>query len=139
MKIVLDTNVLVSSLLKTQSSSGKVLDLIISGHLELLIDDRILSEYREVLRRPKFLFDELLVDDVLATIDRFSTFVASENYSIHLPDRDDLPFLEVALSGKANALITGNKKDFGKPLQHLKIVSPSEFLKIFESQATILQ
>lgn len=139
MKIVLDTNVLVSALLKPHSSSSKVLDLILAGHLELLIDDRILSEYREVLRRTKFSFDELLVDDVLATLDRLALFVMSENHLLHLPDRDDLPFLEVALSGKAHTLITGNKKDFGKPLQNLKIVSPTEFLKIFESHSAILQ
>ncbi len=134
MKIVLDTNVLVSALLNSQSTSAKVLDLVVLGRLEALVDDRILFEYREVLQRPKFGFDEAPVDDVIAFLDRFGAFIVSDPSSILLPDEDDLPFLEVALSGRAEAIVTGNRKDFGKPPANLKIASPTEFLKIFEKK-----
>jgi putative PIN family toxin of toxin-antitoxin system len=127
-RIVLDTNVLVSALLKPLSDSGTILTHIRAERLVLLLDQRILLEYREVLRRPKFNFNAGLVDETIAYLDRFGEFVVAEPLSLLLPDPDDKPFLEVALSGGADALITGNKKDFGRPPKNLKIVSPHEFL-----------
>ena len=58
MRIVLDTNVLVSGLLTPFGSSGEIVRMVFSGELILCIDARILSEYKEVLNRPKFKFDE---------------------------------------------------------------------------------
>ena len=107
------------------------MDLIAERKLIPLIDDRILYEYRIVLRRPRFYFDEGKIDELLATIDRFSVYVESKPLAYSIPDSDDLPFLEVALSDKADALITGNKKDFGKPRKGLRILSPAEFLDFY--------
>ena len=56
MRIVLDTNVIVSSLMDAFSSSAEVVRVVISGKVQLCHDVRILSEYREVLLRPKFCF-----------------------------------------------------------------------------------
>jgi putative PIN family toxin of toxin-antitoxin system len=127
-RIVLDTNVLVSAFLKPSGHPGTVLRHIRSASLILLLDERILLEYREVLRRPEFGFNPGLVDETMAYFDRFGEFVAATPLALAIPDPDDLPFLEVALSGKADALVTGNKKDFGRSPKDLKIVSPQEFL-----------
>lgn len=129
MRIVLDTNVLVSALLNPQGPPARILDLIVGGPLKLLADNRILYEYREVLLRPKFGFDPDLVDELIALLDKAAEFIAADFLSDPIPDPDDRPFLEIALAGKAEVLITGNKKDFGKPPQGLKILLPSEFLK----------
>ncbi len=69
MRVVLDTNVLVSGLLNPDGSPGRVLDLFLAGGITLLVDDRILGEYRAVLPRPKFGFDTNDVADLLAEID----------------------------------------------------------------------
>ena len=58
MKIVLDTNVLVSGLLTPFGPSGKIVRMVSAGRLILQIDARILSEYQEVLHRPKFKFNK---------------------------------------------------------------------------------
>ena len=58
MKIVLDTNVLVSGLLTPFGPSGEIVRMISAGELILHVDARILSEYQEVLNRPKFQFDK---------------------------------------------------------------------------------
>ena len=58
MKVVLDTNVLVSGLLNPFGAPGRVVDLAVTGGLQPLHDDRILLEYGDVLRRPRFGFDE---------------------------------------------------------------------------------
>ncbi|MDP2755681.1 MAG: putative toxin-antitoxin system toxin component, PIN family, partial [Nitrospirota bacterium] len=58
MNIVLDTNVLVAGLLSPFGPCGEIVRMVSSGELILLFDARILSEYDEVLRRPKFKFEE---------------------------------------------------------------------------------
>jgi putative PIN family toxin of toxin-antitoxin system len=56
MRIVLDTNVIVSALLAKESNPSAILQLVLEGVITLCIDDRILAEYGRVLRRPKFPF-----------------------------------------------------------------------------------
>lgn len=131
MKIVLDTNVLVSGLLQPYGSPGQIVRMVSSGVLELCHDSRILSEYREVLLRPKFAFHQKDVDVLLEQIKLCGHAVSAESLKGALPDPDDEIFMEVALSGKAAYLVTGNLKHFlayeGK---EVKVVSPSEFLKL---------
>ena len=128
-RVVLDTNILVSALLKAGSLPARVLDLVIGGSIILLLDDRILYEYREVLRRPKFGFEEELVDELLATLDRMGEFIPSTPLYLTIRDPGDLPFLEVAVCGKADALITGNIRDYGQTPPGLKILTVAEFLR----------
>jgi len=56
-KVVLDTNVLVSGLLKPRSKPAKILRLILQGDMDIIISEHILSEYYEVLKREKFSFE----------------------------------------------------------------------------------
>lgn len=69
MLIVLDTNVLVSGLLKPFSAAGSILRLVAEGRIRVLYDARVLPEYREVLRRPKFGFNTDSVEVLLAQIE----------------------------------------------------------------------
>jgi putative PIN family toxin of toxin-antitoxin system len=95
-------------------------------------DQQILGEYREALNRPKFHFSEESVDHFLNQIEEEGILVAANPLSFSLPDPDDEPFLETALSSKAVALITGNKRHFPKKVYgKTKILSHAEFLEIF--------
>ncbi len=58
---VIDTNVLVSAMLKWNSIPGHVMELVFEGPIVPLLDERIVKEYREVLARPKF----HLTEDIL--------------------------------------------------------------------------
>lgn len=131
MKVVVDTNVFVSGLMRTFGKPARVVDLVRDQRLTLLIDERILYEYREVLKRPRLKLPVDDVDEMLAMIDRFAVTIAANPHPLPIPDPDDVPFLEVALSGEAECLITGNKKDFGKPPKELKILTPAEFLEFY--------
>ncbi len=128
----MDTNVLVSALLSPLGPPARILDLMVTGQLTLLFDDRILYEYREVLQRPRFAFDTLTIDQLLAFFDRQGERITAFPLQRKIPDPDDLPFLEVALTGKADALITGNKPDYGTPPKGLKVLNPAEFLRIID-------
>jgi predicted nucleic acid-binding protein len=65
MKIVLDTNVVVSGLLQSQGNPAHVLTLALAGAVQVCHDKRILAEYAEVLARPRFKFDPKRVREVL--------------------------------------------------------------------------
>jgi uncharacterized protein len=132
MIIVLDTNVVVSGIIKPYGKAAAILRLVVSGLLTPAYDQRILGEYREVLNRPKFHFSEESVDNFLNQIEEEGMLVAAKPLSFSLPDPDDEPFLETALSSKAIALITGNKRHFPKKFYwKTRILSPAEFLEIF--------
>lgn len=134
MKIVLDTNVLVSGLLKPFSSSGEIVRMITAESIQVCYDARILSEYRDVLVRPKFSFDHAHVDNFLTHLEGNGIAVASSPLAKSLPDHKDNPFLEVALAGNATYLVTGNIKHYPvNRRQGTKIVSPSDFIKVYRT------
>jgi len=135
MKIVLDTNVLVAGLLSPFGPCAQIVRMVSSGDLTLCLDSRILSEYDEVLRRPKFRFR---IDKVVALLDYIEHrghLVASSPLSNLLPDPGDQPFLEVAIAGQATCLVTGNRAHFpAKQCRQVKVLFPSEFLAFYSSQ-----
>jgi putative PIN family toxin of toxin-antitoxin system len=135
MKIVLDTNVLVAGLLTPFGPCAQIVRMISSGEVTLCHDARILSEYDEVLRRPKFRFDMDKVTALLDYIEHSGELVASSPLSDPLPDPDDHPFLEVALACQVACLVTGNLVHFPpKRRQGVKVLSPAEFLTFYRKQ-----
>ena len=135
MKIVLDTNVLVAGLLSPFGPCAQIVRMVSSGELTLYFDACILSEYDEVLRRPKFGFQ---IDKVVALLDyveRRGHLVAPSALPDLLPDPGDQPFLEVAVAGQAVCLVTGNRAHFpAKQCQGIKVFSPREFLTFHRRQ-----
>ncbi len=134
MHIVLDTNVLVSGLLNPNGAPGRILDLILDGKIQLLYDDRILGEYQEVLLRPELSIQPGHVQAILSYFRLAGKRVSAMPLFIDsLPDQDDLPFIEVAMTGEAEAIVTGNRKHFvAVPSVEVKIYSPQEFLKLIQ-------
>ena len=132
MRVVLDTNVLVSALLSPHGSPAQVLQLIVANKAVLCYDARILDEYRQVLRRPKFSFDRHHVDELLDFLESAGQAVACTPLRNALPDTSDHPFLEAALAGHADFLITGNLRHFPAKLRvGATVVTPAEFLQAF--------
>ena len=131
MRIVLDTNVIVSGLLSVYGAPAEIVKMAASGLLVLCYDARIISEYRAVLLRPVFKFDETHIDYFLEYIETAGSAVSTVPLDNGLPDPDDEPFLEVAIGGRAKYLVTGNLKHY--PLNRRKnipVVSPVEFMEI---------
>ena len=129
MRIVLDTNVFISALIRPHSSSAVLLRLILGGSVTALIDVRILQEYEEVASRPKFEIDRGDLEIVLTQIRARGESILATPLHVVLPDPDDIAFLEVARSGSADAIVTGNKKHF--PAVHrgpVEVLSPKEAL-----------
>lgn len=134
MEAVIDTNVLVSGLLNPSGSPGEIVDLVFSGQVEPVFDDRIFHEYALVLRREKFSFPLDIVDELLAAINVLGRHVVPWHGAFKLPDDHDRPFVECALAISTQLLITGNIKHFpASSIKGIKILSPKEFLQRFLS------
>ena len=130
-RVVLDTNVIVSGLLKQGSSPALALSLILDSHIQLCMTDEIFAEYNGVLSRQKFQnLDQANIKKVLLFIKQKSLWV-SPSTRVHLikSDPEDNKFLECASEAKADYLIMGNMNHFVMThYKKTKIVSPHEFL-----------
>lgn len=112
MIVVLDTNVIVSALWTPNGKASYILSQIITGKLKLCHDYRILSEYREVLLRPKFKFTRWQVNSLLETLDEDGiSVVPIPLLNIPFTDESDRKFYEVAKFCDA-PLVTVNLKHF---------------------------
>lgn len=135
-RVVLDTNVVISALLSPYRAAARALDLVLAGELTALLDDRIATEYREVAHRPRFGFVAADVDHVLDALAAIADHVVARPLGVELPDPDDLSFLEMAVAGRADALVTGNARHF-VPIRGrhpVRIVSPRELLDALRAE-----
>ena len=123
--VVLDTNILVSALLTPNGNPSTILNSIIDGGLRIVFSADIIGEYRSVLSRERFGFNENDIHDLLLFIENFGFEVNPHRSQISLPDESDRPFFDAALEVEA-VLVTGNLKDF-PPSDH--IVAPGEFVR----------
>ena len=129
--LVMDTNVLVFGLLSPHSHSGRLLRLVAEGLIGVAFDDRILAEYREVLARSKFPFQPSQIEALLTRIETEGLEITPLPVATRLPDSDDLPFLEVAVSAKVDFLVTGNKKHYPPSVRRdIQVLSPKECLEL---------
>jgi putative PIN family toxin of toxin-antitoxin system len=132
LKIVVDTNVLVSSLIRSEGIPARILDIILGRQAKTVLDHRIYLEYVEVLLRPEFGFSRELVDDLLDFLWLSSERVRVATMSVELPDADDTKFLEVAMTASADFLITGNLRHFPARQRHgVHVVSPREWWELW--------
>lgn len=129
---VIDTNVLVSAMLRWNSVPGCVLEHAFVGDIIPLLNDDILKEYVEVLSRPKFHFDKEKIDIVIEDLIKRGIFVDAEKMGMELPDPKDVVFYEIVMEKRKTEeafLVTGNIKHF--PIESY-IVTPREMLTIIE-------
>ena len=128
MKVVLDTNALVSGMMTKGGTCAIILDLLSDDRLTAALDGRMLNEYRRVCAEPRLHLDAEAVRDLLHFLNDCAENVTAMPLDADLPDPDDLPFLEVAAEVHA-VLVTGNKKHFPqKAAGAVQVVSPRESL-----------
>ena len=136
MRIVLDTNILVSGLHNPDGTPGRIIDLVLDNKIKVLYDDRILSEYLDVLPRPALAIQpeqaRAVVEYFRLSGERIAAMPLPKNI---FPDIDDIAFAEVAITGEADALVTGNAKHFSNLKAHgLTVLSPAGFLEKYTEQ-----
>ncbi len=132
LRAVLDTNVLVSAVLLPHSVPRRVFDHVILM-ARLLLSEPVIAELSDVLSRPKF--DRYVsADDRLEFLAKTIRDVESVTVHVSLTDcRDpqDNKFLELAVSGSAKHLVTGDADLLGlNPFRGIAIVSPNDFVRL---------
>ncbi len=137
MRVVLDTNVLVSALAFPGSKPDQVLALVRRNALQLFVSPFILSELDRVLR-VKFKFSARQAAERVAFIRSIATVVApSESVAVVTAKQDDNRILECALAARADFLVTGDRAHL-LPLgafRGTRIVTPGEILELVEGTA----
>ena len=129
---VLDTNVLVSAMLKTGSAPAQVVAEALNGNIIPVLNDEIIAEYEDVLNRPKFRFDKKAVSVLLDELKKRAVYSDYGLIEDALPDSKDVVFYAVLMEKRKtdNAyLVTGNLKHFPA---RTYIVTPREMLNIID-------
>lgn len=111
MRMVIDTNIIVSALLSPNGAAYQILSDVLDGKYEVFVSQEIFQEYADVLRREKFGFAEDIIDYLLDWFRNNANWVEVTKSDIRMPDEKDRVFFDVAKCCRAR-LLTGNIKHY---------------------------
>jgi putative PIN family toxin of toxin-antitoxin system len=130
LRLVIDTNVLVSAALKPDGLQRTVLLLAITRPARLYVSDAIVAEYREVLSRPELKIRKGPRQQLLQLVKRRAHLVLPGRPLLVTSDPADNIFLECADAARADYLVTGNQRHFPKFWKRTKVITSREFIGI---------
>jgi len=131
MNIVVDTNIIVSAILSPSGKPAQIINLVAnSKRLKMFYSIDILSEYKRVLAYERLNIPKDTQSIVVKMITAFGILINPPISNIQMPDETDRTFYDTA-TVSSSILITGNIKHF---LPESFIVTPAEFLEIFEAE-----
>ena len=131
-RVVLDTNIIVSALLQPLGPPAQVLLLSVGRSVQFCVSGSVYAEYEEVIRRPRFRRAEVTILSTLQAIRERGLWVRPAQSVRACSDPDDDIFLECAQAARAAYLITGNIKDFPQKWLETAIVTPRGFLDVLK-------
>jgi uncharacterized protein len=130
LRLVLDTNVVISAALKPEGLQRTVFLLAISKPARLYVSEAILAEYRMVLGRPELRIRRGLQMQFLDLLENRARMVSPTRLESASSDPDDDKFLECADEARADYLVTGNLRHFPRFWKATKVVSAREFVSL---------
>lgn len=130
LRLVIDTNVVVSAALKPEGLQRTVVLLAITKPARWYVSDAILSEYRVVLARPELKIRRRLRQQLLQLIKNHTRLIMPSRLVQVTADPADNMFVECSDAARADYFITGNQRHFPKFWKNTKIISSGEFLSI---------
>jgi putative PIN family toxin of toxin-antitoxin system len=128
LRLVIDTNVLVSAALKPEGLQRTTLLIALTKPARLYVSLLILQEYNDVLARPELKIRKGLRLQLLQLVRNRSHIVVPRRRLEVATDPDDNIFLECADAARADFLVTGNQRHFPKFWKSTKVISPREFV-----------
>jgi putative PIN family toxin of toxin-antitoxin system len=129
-RVVLDTNIVVSALIQPRGPSARVFLLAMNKYIRSCISAQTYCEYGEVLPRPRLKIPAIHVASALSAILENSVWVRPDHAVAACSDPDDNAFLECAVAAGADYLVTGNAKHFPSMWEGTMVISPREFLAL---------
>jgi|SRR5580700_7288514 putative PIN family toxin of toxin-antitoxin system len=133
-RVVIDTNVVVSANLKDEGLPAAILDLAAHKKILMCVSEPILAEYTDVLQRSRLNLPRRRVARSLAVIRKTSLFVEpTRTVTVIKNDDPDNRFLECAHAAGADYLVTGNTKHFPVTFENTLVVTPKQFTDLLSS------
>ncbi len=130
LRLVVDTNIVVSAALKPDGLQHTVLLLAITKPARLYVSDEIIVEYRNVLSRAELKIRKSLRQQLVQLIQNRAHLVKPSRPPQVTSDPDDNKFLECADTARADYLVTGNQRHFPKFWKKTKVITSREFIDI---------
>jgi putative PIN family toxin of toxin-antitoxin system len=130
LRLVIDTNVVVSAALKPEGIQRTVVLLAMTKPARWYVTNAILAEYAAVLARPELKIRRGLRRQLLQVIENRTNMVTGSRLPQITSDPDDNIFVECADAARADYLITGNLRHFPRFWKNTKIISSTEFLRL---------
>ncbi len=128
-RVVVDTNILVSALLSPLGPPAQVfLMAILEPDTQLCVSPDVFAEYDDVIRRPRLHRSETEIEATLRAIREKAFWVKPTGTVDACSDPEDNIFLECAQAADAHYLVTGNTKDFPSTWRNTQIVTARQFL-----------
>ncbi len=128
-RVVLDTNVVVSAALSDEGLPGAIFDLAMNNKILMVVSANILAEYEKVLHYPRLKLEPARAKGFLSDIRKASELVSPGRALTISRDESDNRFYECAEAGKADFLITGNTQHFPVHYKNTQIATPREFIQ----------
>lgn len=126
---VLDTNVVVSAFLSPKGKPATLLEAAFAGRFRICYDARIIAEYADVLRRPRFGFDASMTASFLGFAIQGKGVKVITTAPFALADPGDQPFAEVAFTNHPPVVVTGNVRDYAAAVPFgLHVLTPAQAL-----------
>lgn len=132
MRVVLDTNVLIDSANDELSASSRLLEHVAKGNVEAIATPAVLKEYRRISQRLLVKTgDKERIENVLSTL----ISVSSQPVDVLIDDKEDLKFIEAAVGGDAEAVVTSDRHllDIGS-IAGVRMIRPQEAMNIIEEE-----
>ena len=130
-RVVLDTNIIVSAYLNEDGLPFRILKLALAGSIDLYASEPILEEYKDLLLRKSYPMDSRRAALLLKKLRNASTLVKPAIQLSETTDPDDNIFLECAQAAKAEYLVTGNLRHFPTHWKYTRIVLPRQFIELW--------
>jgi uncharacterized protein len=130
MRIVLDTNIVVSAMISPSGTAADALRLALNRHVQLCASEVILEEYDEVLRRPKFRRPPQTVSAFLKAVRVVAElFEPTATLTVSADDADNR-FLECAEAANAADLVTGNTQHFPAAWGRTRVITARHLIEL---------
>jgi putative PIN family toxin of toxin-antitoxin system len=132
-KTVIDTNVIVSAIF-FKGKPRQVLESALKGYIKIYITEDIILELKDVLHKNKFNLSSELIENIISELISLAEWVEpSEHFHVIENDPSDNIFLDCALAGKVEYIISGDKHLLEiEKWQNIEIVNPDKLLQILE-------
>lgn len=133
LRVVLDTNVVVSALVHPRGAPASIVDSATSRRFRCFVSEPLIEEYSDVLARNYLHLDQQREARFIKAFREVAIFVVPRKRVVVARDPDDNMVIECAVEARADFIVTGNSRDFPLQFHGVRIVNPRDFLVVLGS------